>query len=199
MGIAAGGSIQQTICKDNYPINKWHKEAVIVFNVQILNSDIFETITGHKAPPSPVNAQTYAELGLPFFKLDEKLSGISGEFDKVKSVAEIDGNKEDSQTFPVIDLDQDGYAVRSRSTTAVPEEAKVFHGGAGGDLVNPKGPFTAFRCLKELEEEIKKLELDDWSQSYQAFETQSMRHSLPQDTPVSQYLIAKRSERRLGG
>ena len=58
LGIAAGGSLQQTIKKDRYPPSTWHKEAVIVFNVQILNAQVFQAITGSKPPPSPITAET---------------------------------------------------------------------------------------------------------------------------------------------
>ena len=115
MGVAAGGAIQQTIRSDRNPPYTWHKEAVIVFNVQILNTEVFELITGHQSTPSPITAETYAELGLPFFALEDKLSGISGAFDNVKSVAELDGEAEKSETFPVQYLDKQGHAIHPDS------------------------------------------------------------------------------------
>ncbi len=53
LGFAAGGKIEQVIKKDSYPTDTWHKEAVVVFNVQLLNVACFKEITGFEAPPTP--------------------------------------------------------------------------------------------------------------------------------------------------
>ena len=160
MGIAAGGSIQQTVTTDPYLPEMWHKEAVIVFNVQILNAGVFESVTNRKAPTSPITAQTYANLGLPFFSLEDKPSGISGAFSNVKSVAQIDGEEETSHNNPIQYLDQYAHAVHPDSVT-VKGKANVYRGGADGDIMNPLGPFSEFRCLKELLDELQNLAIED--------------------------------------
>ena len=160
MAIAAGGSIRQTIRRDPYRSHDWHKNAVIVFNVQILNSDVFECITGHEPPPSPITAQTYAELGLPFFTIEDKASGVSGAFDKVQSVAEICGQEEKSVTLPIQYLNEQGHAIDPNSVTAT-GTPNVYQGGAGGDIVNPRGPFSEFLCIGELREELQKLVVEE--------------------------------------
>ena len=160
LGIAAGGSIQQTIRNDTCAPDTWHKEALIVFNVQILNADVFEFVTGRQPPTSPITAQTYAALGLPFFTLEDKPSGISGTFDNVKSVAELDGDKEMSETFPTQYLDKQGHTIHPDSAT-VADKPNVYRGGAGGDLVNPLGPFSEFRCASELRAELEKLAVEE--------------------------------------
>lgn len=160
MAIAAGGSIRQTIRRDPYRSYDWHKDAVIVFNVQILNSDVFESITGLEPPPSPITAQTYAELGLPFFTIEDKASGISGAFDKVQSVAEVNAQEEKSVTVPIQYLDKQGHAIHPNSVT-VTGKSNVYQGGAGGDIVNPRGPFSEFLCIEELQEALQKLVVEE--------------------------------------
>ncbi|KAG0647390.1 hypothetical protein D0Z07_7168 [Hyphodiscus hymeniophilus] len=44
-------------------------------------------------PPTPVTAATYAEHGYPFFKLYEDLSGVSGNFEQLQSVGDLDKAK----------------------------------------------------------------------------------------------------------
>ena len=153
LGFGAGGQIEQVIAADPYPPSTWHKEAVVVFNVQLLNAQSFQDVTGFKPPRSPINARTYAAAGLPFFKMIEAGSGISGAFDGVKSVAQLEGRKEDKEYFPLKYLNSFGHATESDSVT-INEETKVRRGTAYGDLVNEDGPMSEFRCIKELEEEL---------------------------------------------
>jgi hypothetical protein len=63
--------------------------------------------------------------------MNEELSGISGNFSQVKSVAEIDGKTEDLVTPRVVGIG-----------SQVPV-----------GLVNPKGPLRDFRTAKDLKRE----------------------------------------------
>ena len=64
--------------------------------VHIVNSMLYEQITGRKAPDTPVTARTYAEHGYPWFDLyDEHLGDVdpSEALAGVKSVKEMDAEK----------------------------------------------------------------------------------------------------------
>jgi hypothetical protein len=91
MGIAAGGLIEQSIIRDDNDPAIWEPENGTIFNVQILNSAVFQTVTGRKPPKTPISARTYASYGFPYYAIyDEKPSGVTGDFSGVKSVAEKD-------------------------------------------------------------------------------------------------------------
>ena len=121
-----------------------------------MNAQVFEAITGSESPPSPITAETYAKLGLPFFNLEEKSSGILGAFDKVKSVAELDEGTESSHKFPIQYLDQYGQPIHPDSVTD-PNQPKIYQSGASGDIVNPLGPLSNFRSVKEIQDDLDKL------------------------------------------
>ena len=54
MGIAAGGSIRQQIFEDEFGIDTWDPQRGVSLNIHIVNSEIFEEITGQKAPLSQI-------------------------------------------------------------------------------------------------------------------------------------------------
>ena len=134
MGVAAGGLINQSIIEDRHEAISWDKNETILFNVQIVNSEMFRNITGLEPPKSPVSAETYAAAGRPFFKLYEEVSTVSGGFGEVKSIAELNEEKDGGQAeekphdFPLI-------------------------------LTNPEGPEAPFRSVSELEESVRKMNL----------------------------------------
>lgn len=50
-------------------------------------------VTGRAPPTTPIDAKTYQQHGYPFFDIwNEELSGVKGDFNKVKSVGEMDEN-----------------------------------------------------------------------------------------------------------
>lgn len=100
-----------------------------VFNVQILNSLAYKTVTGEHPPAKPMTAVEYAQHGFPFFKMYEESSGISGDFGAVKSVAEIDKKAEASVNPSLVNI-----------TSRV-------------GLTNPWGPLRPFRTVKDLKDE----------------------------------------------
>ncbi|KAI3555137.1 integral membrane protein [Colletotrichum abscissum] len=94
MGLAAGGLITQTIEEDKYPADVWDAEASVMLNLQILSIESFCAVTGQPAPDTPVNAQSYANHGYPFFEIwGEEKTGIKGDFSEVKSVAQIEAER----------------------------------------------------------------------------------------------------------
>ncbi len=91
MSVAAGGLIKQVIMPDKSTKESWNADRTVCFNVQILNSQAFRTVTGFDAPSTPVSAQTYADAGQPYFSIyGEEHSGIVGLFEGLQSVNQMD-------------------------------------------------------------------------------------------------------------
>jgi ubiquitin len=91
MGLGVGGVIKQVIHEDCYGPDTWDSDNGVIFNVQVLNSAVFKSVTGEDPPETPINAKTYAKYGFPYYAIyNEKPSGIKGDFSGVKSVAEKD-------------------------------------------------------------------------------------------------------------
>jgi hypothetical protein len=96
MGIAAGGRMEQAIYPDPHGADTWDNAKAGRVYVHIVNSMLYEQITGRKAPDTPVTARTYAEHGYPWFDLyDEHLGDVdpSEVLAGVKSIKEIDAAK----------------------------------------------------------------------------------------------------------
>ena len=96
MGIAAGGRMEQSIYPDPHGPDTWDNTKTGRVYVHIVNSMLYEQITGRKAPDTPVTARMYAEHGYPWFDLyDEHLGDVdaSGTLAGVKSVKEMDAEK----------------------------------------------------------------------------------------------------------
>jgi len=96
MGIAAGGRMEQSIYPDPYGPTAWDNAGTGRVYVHIVNSMLYEQITGLKAPDTPITARTYAEHGYPWFDLYDEHRGdldpaetLAG----VKSIKEIDQEK----------------------------------------------------------------------------------------------------------
>ncbi|KAH7186038.1 uncharacterized protein B0J16DRAFT_372763 [Fusarium flagelliforme] len=105
MSIAAGGLINQGIVK--LPRGDYQKTFPVTFNVQILNSTSFQHVTGKTPPQSPISAETYADAGYPFFSMyEEPITTISGDFEGLKSVAQVDEVNEESMPadMPVVKI-----------------------------------------------------------------------------------------------
>lgn len=179
MGIAAGGVINQVIHPD-LGTTEWDATQTKTFNVQILNSAEFEAVTGVKAikPPESTAMDGFG-LGLPFFKLFEEPSRISGAFKAVKSINQVDG-KSDPEIHPRVislihqsllpQLDANGvtshvggiyewncpkcrsHNLKSSLDCKACKHPIVVVGG----FFNLCGPALPFRSKKQLEEELRK-------------------------------------------
>jgi hypothetical protein len=90
MAMAAGGRIRQHVAKDEQG-NKWQPKNITVFSVQILNSAVYQAVTGTVPPTEPISAKEYADEGLPFYAMYEEPKGIQGEVVGVSSVQRLDG------------------------------------------------------------------------------------------------------------
>lgn len=94
MGLASGGKMTQKIYDDPHGIDTWDQEirGGRVF-VHLVNSQMWEQITGEKMPPSPISKDLYRAHRYPWFELyDESVPSVGGSdvLACVKSVAEKD-------------------------------------------------------------------------------------------------------------
>lgn len=77
MGLAAGGKIKQKIYPDKHGAATWDEANYGRLFVHIVNSKMFEAITGLQTPTTPVSAESYARHGLPWFEIyDEHLADV---------------------------------------------------------------------------------------------------------------------------
>jgi tetratricopeptide (TPR) repeat protein len=96
MGIAAGGSIEQQIIEDTYGVESWDETAFRDITIHIVNSEMYERITGLKAPETPISADDYKRYGIPWFsdyQEDVPALAPAAAFKRVRSVAQIDMNR----------------------------------------------------------------------------------------------------------
>lgn len=101
MGLGAGGMMKQKIYPDLYGIDVWDLNNYACVVIHIVNSVQFFEITGIKPPPTPVDAKTYTEHGLPWFDLYDETRGdlaLSKRLADVKTIAERDTEREESTT-----------------------------------------------------------------------------------------------------
>lgn len=77
LALGAGGKIRQRIYPDPYGLDTWDVNERGSAFVRLLNSSQFRAMTGVDAPPSPIDAETYARHGLDWFELyDEEYGDI---------------------------------------------------------------------------------------------------------------------------
>ncbi len=115
LGIGAGGKILQNIEEDENDAGIWDIAGSKILNVQIINSIDFHNMTGLSPPPTPIDAQTYADEGLPFYDLyREKESKIRGAFDGVKAVVEIESEFARTAGFHSMVEPKESYDVEER-------------------------------------------------------------------------------------
>jgi len=97
MSLSAGGSMKQEISEDEHGLQFWDRTCFARVYVRIVNSEMYEQITGKKAPPTPITAQTYSSYGYPWFDIynESPQSSIdqSNVLNQVKSVKQVDKQK----------------------------------------------------------------------------------------------------------
>jgi hypothetical protein len=102
MGIAAGGSIKQQIQKDTYGIESWDIKRKRSLTIHLVNSLAYKTITGFKAPASPITVAAYERAKIPWYShydettpvvkppsIFKRILGIS-EIEKQRGIARAD-------------------------------------------------------------------------------------------------------------
>jgi hypothetical protein len=93
MGFAAGGRIVQRLYRDEHGFESWQPRPSADLVVYVVNSEMYQRITGRPTPPTPVTAEDYTRAGLPWFELyDEARSAISTEqwLHRIKTLGQID-------------------------------------------------------------------------------------------------------------
>lgn len=82
LSIGAGGNIEQHIESDTYNPRTWDMANSKLLNIQLLDSRAFRLVTNLEPPTTPVTAQTYKDMGLPFYRLgrdnERSVDGIAG-------------------------------------------------------------------------------------------------------------------------
>jgi hypothetical protein len=154
MSLAAGGLIKQSINTDNYPPSIWDRDNSVLLNVQLLNSESFQAITGLEPPASPIDAKTYAAYGMPFYDIwNEELSGFKGNFGVVKSVAMLDEGLGTGDFGGFWSKVTGGGEAKEEKEKAFVGEEPVKFPVVMLDLSQKR----TFRPLQELEEEVSRL------------------------------------------
>ncbi|MCX6972369.1 MAG: hypothetical protein NTV93_19770 [Verrucomicrobia bacterium] len=78
MGIAKGGSISQKIVEDTYGSESWDEDYCGSIVIHLVNSEVYQFITGREAPPTPVTAEQYAKHEIPWFECyDESVPALA--------------------------------------------------------------------------------------------------------------------------
>jgi len=96
MGIGSGGKMKQKIYKDKYGHDFWNESKIGRIFVHIVNSTMYEKITGKKTPSTPIDVQSYKSYQYPWYDIyDENKSSIkkSNILQNVKTVKEVDQQK----------------------------------------------------------------------------------------------------------
>jgi hypothetical protein len=96
MGLGMGGEMVQKIYPDPHGIDCWDQEKAGKLFVHIVNSQMYEQITGEKPPASPITAATYSQHGYQWYKIyDEGMGDVpkSETLGKVKTTGQMDVQK----------------------------------------------------------------------------------------------------------
>jgi hypothetical protein len=93
LGFAAGGRVKQRIYRDQHGVEAWLGGAWSEVTIHAINTELFEAVTGRKAPASPVSAADYSAAGLPWFSLFDEVQDpalVAERLGRLKSLAEAD-------------------------------------------------------------------------------------------------------------
>ena len=96
MGIARGGKIKQQIMEDTYGAESWDDAVFRDVVIHIVNSEVYQQITGREAPPSPITVEQYHSSKIPWYSdYKEKAPSLSpvAAFKRILSVGQIDKNR----------------------------------------------------------------------------------------------------------
>ncbi|KAI9843843.1 MAG: hypothetical protein M1830_007678, partial [Pleopsidium flavum] len=105
----------------------------------ILNSEVFRQVTGTDPPETPIDARTYAGLGLPFYKIYNEQSSVKGNFGPIKAVKQMETSKGSNVS----------NGQRSSDDEPSYENPTV--------ILNPEGQKMGFRPVSELEKGLTEL------------------------------------------
>lgn len=129
MGIAAGGRLTQQIVADHYGVESWDIERSRFIDIHIVNSEMYEAITGHAPLPSPVTPEQYQQSGIPWFShYDETVKSVhsAGALSKIQAVGEIDKKRGLQQNYQDAKQTINPTIIRRIRTPDVQEAATEF-------------------------------------------------------------------------
>jgi hypothetical protein len=97
MGLAPGGRMKQEIYEDPYGLDAWDTSARGRCFAHLVNSLVWEAITGAKPPTPPLTAGQYAKHNLPWFDYYGEGRALDGgqELQRLRSVIEVAQQKGD--------------------------------------------------------------------------------------------------------
>jgi hypothetical protein len=96
MGIAAGGSIKQQIIEDTYGAESWDEALFGDVVLHLVNSEVYQRITGLPTPPCPITADSYQRYNIPWYSdYDEKAKAVApvAVFKRILSIGKIDKSR----------------------------------------------------------------------------------------------------------
>lgn len=96
MGLAAGGVMKQKIYPDPNGIDVWDLNNHGSVIVHIVSSEQYHEITGQNPLPTPIDAKTYTQRGLPWFDLYDEIKADIAPPDRltgVKTISQKDKDK----------------------------------------------------------------------------------------------------------
>jgi hypothetical protein len=94
LAVGPGGKVGQRIYPDPYGWDVWDLGNLGRAAVHLLDAAQFHALTGMEAPPTPIDAETYARLGLPWFEVYDATRGDlppAPGFDVLRPVGELSG------------------------------------------------------------------------------------------------------------
>ena len=111
MGLGAGGRMRQEIYEDDYGLDTWERKPAATVEVTMLEAHAFAERFGVPVPPTPVDAATYTEHGLPWFDLydpvrraipkTDRLAGVRSVRDRAGEESDAPVAVEDDQTVVI--------------------------------------------------------------------------------------------------
>ncbi|KAF2178981.1 hypothetical protein K469DRAFT_754073 [Zopfia rhizophila CBS 207.26] len=104
--------------------------------------------TGLESPTTPANAAQYKLQCQPFLAMYEEPRGICGDLSLVKSVAELNGVKEEEVHPSVVDISK--------------KEKNCTPCFSSTGIANPDGPLQKFRTISDLEKEFNNYHIADF-------------------------------------
>jgi hypothetical protein len=121
MGLGAGGKITQKLYPDPHGLDIWDRDDVAAIDITIVNIAQYRSLTGNVAPPSPVDARTYTEHGLPWFHLyEEDMADVPAPsaLQDIKTIADRDRERGKRAPDPALDVDDTQIHPIKRRTDA---------------------------------------------------------------------------------
>jgi len=91
LGLGAGGRIRQRVFADPHGVDVWDPGASVGADVQLIDPDAFQALTGEQAPATPIDAATYTAHGFPWFHLYEEAPDLTPtpDMQQVRPIQEI--------------------------------------------------------------------------------------------------------------